>query len=155
MPNDGERDRQVPLWNYRVNLDKRCAMITRYDESMRCLSKRLDSLQAPPHCAVSATITLAGGSAKGLRSNARHPVSCSHRRASSSLKTSPSPVPTRNSPAISAANVGWVWVTSVQKSASGRRPPPLRWSTRPRSKSNRYQLSQADSNFQTMARSSQ
>jgi hypothetical protein len=26
----------VPLWNYRVNLDKRCAMITRYDESMRC-----------------------------------------------------------------------------------------------------------------------
>ena len=24
----GQRDRQVPLWNYRVNLNKRCAMIT-------------------------------------------------------------------------------------------------------------------------------
>ena len=32
----GQRDRQVPLWNYRVNLNKRCAMITRYDESTRC-----------------------------------------------------------------------------------------------------------------------
>ena len=48
-------------------------------------SASLDSLQAPAFYAVSATITLTGGTAKGLRSNGRHPVSCSHRRASSSL----------------------------------------------------------------------
>jgi hypothetical protein len=62
---------------------------------------------------------------KGLCSRKRHPHSSSHRLASSTLYTSPPPGVRKNSPAISAAKGGLVWVGSVQKSTSSRRAPSV------------------------------
>jgi hypothetical protein len=83
--------------------------------------------------AASATIQPCGP-AKGLCSRKRHAHSRSQRCPSSTLYRSPPPGVRRNSPAISAAKGGRVWVALVQKSGSKRRDPPgalsrMRWSS--------------------------